>query len=278
MLQGKNLREVALRARIAPQTAEVYARALAPLLSAGHALSYTGILNYMAAEGANQSAGQLRTLKCAAMHELRIEGRPMPQEQAHDLDLVIQGLATLKSEARTAPRRGAVEDEQLAQLVELAHEEGATDIGDGFVIMHGIACRPRDLAELTPESVNIRSGTVTVRSKRRRYLKVTEGEWETHPIRTEGARVLLERRVRRNTDPTAVLLPGWKTHRASATVKRAAVLYKWRQDRKWDGCHCLRHGAAAAVLTAALDQVRAAGGWSARSSAAHYSRPNDARK
>lgn len=276
--QARLFRERMLEARLAPSTIEVYTRALQEVRAGGFPVSYAGLLEYFAVTASTRSVGQLRTVKCAALFASRVSGAEIPitAEQAKDLDMVLQGAAVVEAERRREPLRGSLDADQLEQIVDLAHEQGLTDIGDGFVVLFGIGCRPRDIAELTAQSVDLHRQTVLVRPKRRRYLRAAKGDREEHPIRTAGARLLLFRRCAKKAQ--GPLFSGWSTARASRVVKEAARRYAWPTSVKWDGAHCVRHAAAGAELEKALRLVQTAGGWSTPQSAAHYSRSNAARR
>lgn len=267
-----------LAARISPATAEVYSRFVEELRAEGFACSYDGLLRYFCAHERDKSVGQMRTMKCAVLHFMRLEGRQQCPGAEKDLDMILQGLATLERERRTEPLRGAIEDEQLTQLVKYASQEGHAEYGDAFTVMRGIACRPRDIGELTPARVNLRASLVQLRSKRARHLKAHQGAFETHPICTTEALAVLSTRMKRARNEDERLFPGWRTQRASAIVKRAASAFGWPRDLKWDGAHCLRHGSANAVLLEALERVRIAGGWRSMNLAKHYSNPNGGRR
>lgn len=268
-----------LEARLAPSTVEVYTRATQELRAEGFPISYAGLLRYyeVATLRGNRSVGYMRTVKCAALFLSRLgqADETISTEQAADLDQVLQGMAVLEAERRDDPLRGSIDEDQLEQLVDLAHERNLPDIGDGFVVLFGVGCRPRDIAEITGDRIDWRNQTVTVRSKRRRYLQAQNGAWEEHPIRTDGASLLLARRARKHNGP---LFPGWTTARASRLVKEAAEKFGWSADLKWDGSHCLRHGAAGSEMAKALQTVRVAGGWATAQSAAHYARSNTSRR
>ena len=272
-IMSEDFRRRMLQARIAPSTAELYQRLVEGLVREELTCSYEGLLSYFARYEGKKSVGQMRTLKCAVLHQLRLDGKPMCPSAAEDLDRVLQGVAALESEARRAPVRGAIEDHQLEQLVAPGQRRGRVEDSEAFLVMRGATCRPRDMGELTPQRVNLEALLVQVRSKRPRHAKAS-GEYETHPIITEAARAILARRMGAVATEQSRLFPAWTTQRAATLVQEAASTFKWTQSLKWDGSHCLRHGSANAVYLEAIERVRVAGGWKTVSSAAHYSAPN----
>ena len=98
-------------------------------------------------------------------------------------------------ERNTKVTRGDLDEQKLKQVCGLAHEHNLEDIADGFVVMWGICCRPRDMGELQASQVDLKREVVLVRRKTWRKKRMREGEYEAHPIATRGARMLLSRRM-----------------------------------------------------------------------------------
>ena len=169
-------------------------------------------------------------------------------------------------ERNTKVTRGDLDEQKLKQVCGLAHEHNLEDIADGFVVMWGICCRPRDMGELQASQVDLKREVVLVRRKTWRKKRMREGEYEAHPIATRGARMLLSRRMTRK----GLLFPGWCSRRARAVLKAAAQRYGWEACLLWDGAHTARHGAAADAMAAAIRATRERGGWRTDSSARHY--------
>lgn len=269
-----SFRAAALMARVDLATTAVYRLKVLEVERLGEGpAGYASLVRFLRARSGQVTAAYLKTFKSAVVFVLSAAGRPMAFAESQDLDYILQGMS-----ATEPPRalRGAIDEAMVAQIALVAYKDGDAESAHGVIVAFGISCRPRDIKELEASRVQIRQGTVQVRAKRTRYLRQKLGEWETHPVMTEGALALLATRCALH--PTGPLFPGWNEAHARALVQRVAVLHQWDPELVWDGAHSLRHGGAVAAMENALTRVRAVGAWASTSSARHYSRPNAARK
>ncbi len=234
---------------------------------------YGALVRFLRLKSEVLSAAYLKTYKSAVLHVLSVAGKPMSYVESSDLDAMLQGL-----EASEPPRpmRGAITEPMVEEIAREGYRRGLPEVSKGIIVAHGIACRPRDIAELTGNRVNLQSGTVRVRAKRARYLRRKMGEWETHPIVTDGAYGILSTKCRMST--LGPLFPAWDEAQARDLIQGVAKKRGWDPELIWDGPHALRHGAAADAMSKALGEVRKVGAWATDSSARHYGRQNEDRK
>jgi len=262
-------RAKALKATVKPETHRGYA---AKVREIGDP-TYEGFLEFARKRteepGQKLAASTLRTYKSALVHIRKVAGYPMSQEENDDLDEVITGI---QCSEQPRAKRGPVDEDKLADLVAAAHASGEHDIGFGMVVMYGITCRPRDLGEMIPARVDLKENTVWVRRKASARMIAKDGVWEAHPITTEGAKIILAKQIKKTSSSKGLLFPGWRAAKARNIVHQVAKAKGWDPKLVWDGTHGLRHGAAHDILREALEQVRTAGGWKTKGSAAHYSR------
>lgn len=266
-------RAQALADRVSTGTAAGYKKKALEIRRVGGSLDYEGMVRFMRkTHRSNRNpkgkyvAATLRTYKSAMSAVLLRAGYPLTYEEDADLNLLASGLEAAEP---TRAKRAAISEEQLATVTDAARRCGLPDIGDGLQVLFGVTCRPRDVGELTGARVDLMKRTATVRSKLPKWKQAQQGEWETHPIICHTAFDILSKA--KQLHGNSALFPGWNQAVAGNFVKAAAAVGGWKGG-KFDGAHCVRHGAASAVLNAALQQVRLAGGWKTVSSAKHYSR------
>lgn len=261
-------RAEALLNTIEAGTQQTYRRRVTKLVRQYGGCGYAEVLQYILEHSSLARSTLLGML--SAVVKIRLAASvPMKEEERGDLSEVIEGIVCreLRNGTKgTRKLRGDLDEQKLSQVCGLAHEHNLEDIADGFVVMWGICCRPRDMGELRASQVDLKREVVLVRRKTWRKKRMREGEYEAHPIATRGARMLLSRRMTRK----GLLFPGWCSRRARAVLKAAAQRYGWEACLLWDGAHTARHGAAADAMAAAIRATRERGGWRTDSSARHY--------
>jgi len=274
----KGLRAAILEERITRQTRELYARRVGEIQRECGPLSgdpYSVLLTFLATNQGKYAASTLRGYKSAAMHYLRVEDKTLSEAENDDLDEVLQGLAAKKGPPEA---KGPITQDRLNELVQWCHGQGQHLYADSFVVLSGICCRPRDIRELLASRVDLLRNTVTVRAKRSRVKIAELGAYETHEIGTEGARLILRRRLLGLSETQAVF-PKWNDATARRLVKAAARQHGWPMTEMiFNGPHCLRHGAASQRFDEALSAAQQAGAWKSRTSTQRYAEPETSRR
>jgi len=270
-------RSAALEQRVTRGTRELYARRVAEIRACGPLdhQPYATFMAFLERHCKRFAASTLRGYKSALVHHLRQVGRRLSDEESDDLDEIVQGIAAEKG---PPPAKGPITQERLGDLVQWCHSVGQHLYADGFVVLSGICCRPRDIAELTVGRVDLAQNTVAVRAKRSRVKIAELGAFEVHEIGAEGARIILRSRLAGRTD-SQPLFPGWRPEVARRLVKSAALQNGWPMDEMlFNGPHCLRHGAATQRFADALAEAQRAGAWRAQSSTRRYAEPEVSRR
>ena len=93
-----------------------------------------------------------------------------------------------------------------------------------------------------------------------------------HFVQVRNCKPILKHlcRGKRGSD---LLFRGWSKDKARDLIKEAAIVFHWDKTVKWDGMHCMRHGAAQEAKACDEDPVQSVmrkAVWAAVSSAARY--------
>lgn len=215
------------------------------------------------------------TYRSAWLFWREVRGKKTPS--ARRMKGVNRAIAGMRYRAGAAPGlpRGAMDSGQLKQLRFHAAVNGFVDEADGFALAwHGML-RHTALTGLKVHDVRMlaRKGPL-LRLARKKAFSAARCTTENldHFVQVRNCKSLLKDlcKGKRGTEP---LFKGWSKDRARGLIKEAAVIFDWDPTVKWDGMHCMRHGAAQEFKACSKDPVSSVmrrAVWSTISSAARY--------
>ena len=215
------------------------------------------------------------TYRSAWLFWREVRGKKVPS--ARRMRGVNRAIAGMRYRSGAAPGlpRGAMDSGQLKQLRFHAAVNGCVMEADGFALTwHGML-RHGALQGLKVHDVRLeaRKGPLLRLAKKKAFsaARCTTSNLD-HFVQVRNCKSLLKHlcRGKRGGDP---LFKGWSKDKARDLIKEAAVVFDWDKTVKWDGMHCMRHGAAQEAKACGEDPVQSVmrkAVWAAVSSAARY--------
>ena len=218
------------------------------------------------------------TYRSAWLFWREVHGKKVPS--ARRMRGVNRAIAGMKYRSGAAPGlpRGAMDSGQLKQLRFHAAVNGHLVEADGFALAwHGML-RHGALTGLKVHDVRMgarRGPLLRLAGKKAFSAARCTSDNLDHFVQVRNCKSLLKQ-VCHGKSGNDLVFRGWSKDRARALIREAAVIFKWDDTVKWDGMHCMRHGAAQEQKACNEDRVQSVmrkAVWSAVSSAARYRKP-----
>jgi len=187
-----------------------------------------------------------------------VEGLPEPnQKKLTKIRRVIKGMTYKGGKAPGLPR-GALDSGMLKQLRWHCRFHGLHEMADGFALVWYGMLRHSQVTGLRKCDVRFHcaKGPLLALGRKKAFC-ATRCTWRylDHFKEVANCRSLLKSACR-GKGATDYLFPSWRKGLARALVKEAARLFGWDPSVKWDGVHCMRHGAAQEWAAVKNDRVR----------------------
>jgi len=187
-----------------------------------------------------------------------VDGLQRPSEKKlMRIRRAIKGMSYKSGKAPLLPR-GALDSGMLRQLRWHCRYHGLQDMADGFALIWYGMLRHSQVLELRRCDVRFGAakGPLLALGKKKAFC-ADRCSWRylDHFKEVANCRSLL-RHVCKGKGPTDKLFPKWRKGLARALIREASRLFEWDPSVKWDGAHCMRHGAAQEWAAVRGDKVR----------------------
>lgn len=187
-----------------------------------------------------------------------VDGREPPKETR--LIKIRRVIAGMKYQGGKAPNlpRGALDSGMLKQLRWHCRVNGLHEMGDGFALVWYGMLRHNQVMELRRCDARMyaRKGPLLALGKKKAFCaQRCSYKYLDHFKAVPNCRSLLKHvcKGKRGRDK---LFPSWSKALARELIKEAARLFEWDPNVKWDGVHCMRHGATQEWSAVKGDKVR----------------------
>jgi len=207
-----------------------------------------------------------------------VDGLPPPSSRRlRHIRRVIDGMKYKGGKLNGLPR-GALDSGMLRQLRWHCRVNGLYEYADGFALIWYGMLRHNEIVLLRKcdARMHAKRGPLLALGKKKSFCaKRCSWKYLDHFKAVPNCRSLL-RHVCEGKRPAGKLFPSWSKHTARTLIKEASRLFGWDPTVRWDGVHCMRHGAAQEWAAVKGDKVRSImrrATWDSCQSAALYGKP-----
>ena len=231
--------------------------------------NYCEFLSKCRAQGVHCAHATAYRMMSAMAFMVGVSGRAVTDSENKMMTMACEGYVRQFPE-EPAPVKGAITAEQLDQLIQwmydnVADEDKARTLAEGVEMQWALALRGSQVATLTLGQIQklctkheanrgsawFYSGPRHKKSQAHKKLLDTERHWcapEKNKFVSEFiARRAAEAKKNGESPDDALLFSGWSMKAANEAIKAAAAEFKWSALTKYNGTHCLRHGAIASA-------------------------------
>ena len=277
-------RKTALENTVSEDTSEVYLDRYQTVLEfkkpgdGGHKdqVMYSTLLRFLK-DHRQTCVASKRQYKSAVLHVLHTKGWSIDRSLQEDLDWVLDGMEI--KEARSVPKRMALNGTQLDMVVQHARLLGYKHTADFMEVMLSVCCRPQD-ADIEgwridlPEHPALQDPSTVFWARRKgcALQKLRLGQWEPHMFYEQRGLDVIAERKRILGDGPLFGNPTEIQRLMSEVVQTVAEREQW--PGLITGGHNVRHGAAekafAEAYAGAIAAARERGTWRTDASARRY--------
>jgi len=187
-----------------------------------------------------------------------VDGLPPPGvRKMRQIRRVINGMQ-YKGGKAPGLARGALDSGMLKQLRWHCQVNGLAEMADGFALIWYGMMRHNQLLELRrcDARMGAKKGPLLALGRKKAFCaKRCKWQYLSHFKAVPNCRSLLKT-VCRGKRPGDKMFPNWSKSLARALIRETARLFGWDPTVKWDGVHCMRHGAAQEWAAVKGDRVR----------------------